>query len=174
MNSVSNGAPVEITLDAVSGKTYHGTVYTVANAADSSEMNTTFSATVAVDDPDDRMFAGMTAEVSMAESTKEGVLLVPSSALNYDNDKVTLTVAGDNGNKTVEVKIGTVSGSISELVSGDVKEGDRVVVSSVSSEVLEELGLDPADYISEPSAKPEMPAGEQMPPQDGGTADQSK
>ncbi len=174
VNSVYNGVPVEITLDAVSGKTYHGTVYTVATAADSSEMNTTFSAMVIVDDPDDQMFAGMTAEVSMAESTKENVLLVPSSALSYDNDKVTLTVVGDNGNRTVEVKVGTVSGGISEVVSGDVKEGDRIVVSSVSSEVLEQLGLDPAEYMSAPNAMPEMPAGEQMPPQDGGTADHTK
>lgn len=174
VNSVYNGVPVEITLDAVSGKTYRGTVYTVADAADSSAMNTTFSAAVVVDDPDDQMFAGMTAEVSMAESTKENVLLVPSSALSYDNDKVTLTVAGDDGNKTVEVKVGTVSNNISEIVSGDIKEGDQIVVSSVSAEVLEELGLDPAEYMSSPSSMPGKSEGGQMPPQDGGTADHSK
>ncbi len=168
VTSVYNGVQVEITLDAVSGKTYHGTIYTVATATESSTYNTSFAATVLVDDPDDQMFAGMTAEVSMPLSTKENVLLVPSSALSYDDNKVTLTVAGDDGaNKTVEVKVGTVSGSISEITSGDIKEGDMIAVSSVSTEALEALGLDPADYMTGsmgmPSAEgsaqaPEMPA----------------
>ena len=175
VTSVYNGVQVEITLDAVSGKTYHGTIYTVATATESSTYNTSFSATVLVDDPDDQMFAGMTAEVSMPLSTKENVLLVPSSALSYDDNKVTLTVAGDDGeNKTVEVKVGTVSGSISEITSGDINEGDMIVVSSVSTEALEALGLDPADYMTAPMGMPEgaapsedgseqapeMPAGE--------------
>lgn len=157
IKNIHIGDPVTITFDAAPGKTYEGTVYTIAEATESSNNRTTFSASALIDQPDHSLFSGMTGEVSLTIREKENVLLVPNSALTYQNNATYVTVPGTKGNQLVEVKIGEVTSLISEIVSGNVKEGDQVVVDFISPEAAALLGVDleALEQIFEPPADPE-------------------
>ncbi len=160
IKSVHIGDPVTITFDAAPGKTYKGTVYTIAEATESSNNRTTFSASALIDQPDTSLFSGMTGEVSLTIREKENVLLVPNSALTYQNNSTYVTIPGTKGNQPVEVKIGDVTSLVSEITSGNVREGDQVVVDFISPEAAALLGVDlkEIERPSEPRESGEPPA----------------
>ena len=173
ISAVKNGTEVSIVLDAVSGKTYSGHIYTIADASAVSGNTTAFSAMVEVYDPDDKMLAGMTAEVSMEVDERNDVLLIPNTAVTYADGKSYVTVMNGEERQQLEIQLGAVSGNVSEVISGNLREDAQLVVSSISSAALIQLGLDPADYQGggqqnmpeRPStdSMPAFPAGENMP-----------
>ena len=173
ISAVKNGTEVSIVLDAVSGKTYSGHIYTIADASAVSGNTTAFSAMVEVYDPDDKMLAGMTAEVSMEVDERNDVLLIPNTAVTYADGKSYVTVMNGEERQQLEIQLGAVSGNVSEVISGNLREDAQLVVSSISSAALIQLGLDPADYQGggqqnmpeRPSSgnMPNFPAGEDIP-----------
>lgn len=177
IKNIHIGDPVTITFDAAPGKIYDGTVYTIAEATESSDNRTTFSASALIDQPDNSLFSGMTGEVSVTIREKENVLLVPNTALTYQNNSTYVTLPGEKGNQLVEVKIGDVTSLVSEIVSGNIKEGDQVIVDTISTEAAAVLGVDPEEiersfeYLepgeppSDPSSFPpeEPDAGKEIP-----------
>ena len=67
---------------------------------------------------------GMTADVAIVVATRENVLLVPVSAI--ENGRVVIKRA--SGIVKEELKIGTMDGSWAEVIEGNVKATDQVVV----------------------------------------------
>ena len=163
ISSVRNGTEVSLTLDAVSGKTYSGHLYTIADASAVSGSTTAFSAMVEVDDPDEKMLAGMTAEITMKTGEKSDVLLIPNSAVTYADGKTTVTVVNGTEHQQLEITLGATSGSISEVTSGNLRQDAQLVVSSISEEALTQLGLDPASYLNIGPTQRQFPASIQMP-----------
>lgn len=148
-SSVRNNTEVGIVLDALPGKTSRGHIYSIADVSAASGSTSVFSAVVEIDDPDKQMLAGMTAEISLDGSVKNNVLLIPNSAITYTDGKPYVTVAEDEERQTVEIRLGEVSGNISEVNSENLPEGTLLSVNSVTKEALSELGLDPALYLKE-------------------------
>ena len=68
---------------------------------------------------------GMTADVSIAVKTHENVLLVPVNTIEIGNVYVKRS---DFKIEKVPINTGIVDGSMAQIVSGDVKEGDLVKV----------------------------------------------
>lgn len=155
LSSVSGGTAVTVTVDAISGRTYSGHIYSVAEAGTASGAATSFSTVVEIDDPDDRMLAGMTAEISMPLQTRTGVLLIPNAAISYPDGTPSVTVVDGDTRRTVGIRLGTVGESISEVISGNLPEGTLLAVSSISPEVLTQLGLDPSAVMGSDEAVPE-------------------
>lgn len=112
---------------------------------------------VEIDDPDDQIKAGMTGEVSLITKEKTDALLVPNTALSVENGKNYLTLSASPANTKVEVELGLVSDNISEVISSEIDEGTQIVVSDISSSVLEELGLDPMQYLTSSTGMGQMP-----------------
>jgi multidrug efflux pump subunit AcrA (membrane-fusion protein) len=72
-----------------------------------------------------QILPGMTADVAILIGEKPDVLLIPTAAI--DAGKVYVQ-RGVGGPKSVEIRTGIVDGDMAELVSGDIHDGERLVV----------------------------------------------
>ncbi len=126
---VAVGQDATVVFDALQNKEYHGKVHSVDMVGDTSSDVVNFTVTVEVTDPDDNVRPGMTAEVGIVTDHRENVLLIPNQAIRIADNKKTVYVMGaDKSTKTVEITVGLSSDAYSELLEGDLKEGDMVVV----------------------------------------------
>lgn len=168
ISSVKNGAEVSITLDAVSGETFSGHLYTIADASAVSGNTTAFSAVVEVDHPDDRMLAGMTAEITMKTHEKTDVLLIPNTAVTYTDGKPWVTVVNETEHQPLEISLGLVSDNVAEVTSGNLRQGEQLAVNSISGTALTQLGLDPSLYLNNGNAGRQAPSMDQLPERPSG------
>jgi HlyD family secretion protein len=75
--------PVEFTVDAFPGQRFKGTIEQVRNAAVTVQNVVTYTAIVAVDNPELKLRPGMTATVTIVTAKKDDVLAVPNAALRF-------------------------------------------------------------------------------------------
>jgi HlyD family secretion protein len=129
INHVAVGQGVTVNFDAVQGVDYHGEVVSVAGAGASSEGSVNFKVTVELSDADALVRPGMTAAVLIQVRNVEDALLVPNRAVRVVDAKRVVYVLGEDGTLTpVEVRLGATSDTYSEVVGGDLQEGDKVVL----------------------------------------------
>jgi multidrug efflux pump subunit AcrA (membrane-fusion protein) len=86
-----------------------------------------YGVTVTLTDPQAALRIGQTASVSITTSTKSGVLTVPNAAITTAGPVSTITVQKDGTNKAIPITKGIAGDSATEI-SGDVHEGDTVVL----------------------------------------------
>jgi len=140
ISTVKTGQGVEFTVDAYPDETFKGTVFQVRNAAVTVQNVVTYDVVVTVDNRDLKLKPGMTADVSIITSQARNVLRVPNAALRFKPATKGPAAAAargsavwveENGRPTrVPVKIGSSDGTFTELVGGDLKEGQPVIVES--------------------------------------------
>lgn len=137
---IQPGQRVTFTLDGYMGEKFTGTVRQVrTNYVDSSSSTasgTSYTVIVDVDNKDLRLKPGMTATLTIYTQDKHGVLLVPNEALRfspstnrrtYDTTGVWKVQRGQEPQR-IDVGIGIIATKNTEITSGDLKEGDRVIV----------------------------------------------
>jgi HlyD family secretion protein len=132
INTVASGQPASLTLDAVAGKTYHGQVSQVSQAGDVTSGAVNFTVTVRMTDADSDVKPGMTAAVNIIVQQVSDQLLVPNRAVRFVDGQRVVYVLKDS--KPVETKIvlGATSDTTSVLASGDLKEGDLLILNPPS------------------------------------------
>lgn len=125
-SQVRDGADAPATLDSLPGLTLAGKVFAVVPQVESAAR--TFPVLVRADNPERSVGAGMLAQVSLALGSSREVLLVPRDALvvNQAGESV-YKVEGDAASP-VPVTSGRASGTLVEVSSDGLEEGDRVVV----------------------------------------------
>jgi HlyD family secretion protein len=128
INRVQVGQDATMTFDAILGKEYHGKVVEVAPVGNVVEGVVNFTVTVELTDADDAIKSGMTAAVNIVVSKLENVLLIPNRAVRLQDSKRVVYVMKDGKMTPVPVTLGASSDTDSELVSGDLKEGDLIVL----------------------------------------------
>jgi len=163
---VKVGQKVDITLDSNPDQSVSGTVSLVAIQGTIVSNVTTFAVTVTVDQANDLLRAGMTANVSITEAEVKNVLTVPSGAIKTIGDKkevivpVTTSVksssqvdqttqtakdtnssGGQNAANVqyVSVETGLDDGTNVEIKNG-LKEGQEVVIGTSSSKTTKATG----------------------------------
>lgn len=77
------GQPVDFTVDAFPEETFHGAVTQVRRAPTMTQNVVTYEAIITVDNPEQRLFPGMTADVSILVARRKDVLKIPNTALRY-------------------------------------------------------------------------------------------
>lgn len=90
--NVSVGDTASISIDAISGTTFHGEVAEIASSAtdsDDEESAVTFLVKVRIDEPDPRIRPGMTATADIETDSAKGVLSVPLQSVTV-RDKQTI------------------------------------------------------------------------------------
>ncbi len=140
---VEAGQDVEFTVDAYPDKVFHGTIYEVRNAPLVVQNVVTYNAVVHVDNPDLKLKPGMTANVTIKVMQKTGVIRLPNAALRYAPSKPAQPQGGgkpvrgagkavwvlrDGKALRVPVTLGISDSRFTELLTGDVKEGDQLIV----------------------------------------------
>jgi HlyD family secretion protein len=146
------GQPVTFTVDAWPDRTFAGVVSQVRNAPIKTENVVTYNVVILVDNRDLLLKPGMTANVTILVRKYENILMIPNPALRYrpaaEKSKAAGTREASKGNGAhgqrvyrlgkngkpaqVPVKTGVSNGSFTEVLQGDLKEGDVLVTADAA------------------------------------------
>ena len=125
--SVAEGQRAAVTLDALDGETFEGTITYVAGTASSGSSSAKYPVKITLNKAED-MKLGMSASVTISIDEAEDAVLIPINALQEKGGSTFVYTGQDSdGNLTdkVEVETGLSDGSQVEIISG-LKEGDTV------------------------------------------------
>jgi HlyD family secretion protein len=142
IGKIKVGQPVEFTVDAYPDSPFHGSVSEIRNAPITVQNVVTYDVVIKVDNPELKLKPGMTANVSIIVSIKKDVLKIPNAALRFklpEKGKPAVQQKGsgvwilEKGNpKRIPISIGMSDGNYTELVSGGIKEGQELIVESLT------------------------------------------
>ncbi len=144
---VSVGQTVNITADAIEGRSFVGRVTKVSVAGDASNGATTYPVTIQIDESNG-LLPGMNVDASILVSEASDVLIIPSAALMRGN-RVLITkdspsaksamesVEAPNGYVYVSVTTGVSNDDTIEITSG-LTEGDVVAYTKAVASVQEQ------------------------------------
>ena len=126
---VEMGQPVNITLDALPNVALTGEVGVINLAPDPQQETIEYPVRVVLTPTDRPVRLGMTAALDILVARKEGVLLVPNWALQFDREQGATYVIVQRGGATVAapVELGMRNESFSEVLSG-LEAGDEVTL----------------------------------------------
>ena len=119
-----------ITFDAIHGKEYEGKVISVERVGTSNQGVVDFTVTVELTNFDDDVKPGMTAAVNIVVNKLEGALLVPNRAVRFKDGRQVVYVMENDQITPIVIKLGASSDNASEVIEGDLQEGDLVTQST--------------------------------------------
>lgn len=134
---------VEYTLDGYADEVFHGKVTEVRIAPTTVSNVVTYTVIVDVDNKDQKMIPGMTANVSIITNKRENVICVQTDALRFTDKELTggkkykdqgLWVIKDNKPQRITIKTGAKDSDRTEIISENLKENDRVILKKRSEQ----------------------------------------
>ncbi|HTY94191.1 MAG TPA: efflux RND transporter periplasmic adaptor subunit [Steroidobacteraceae bacterium] len=149
IGQVRNGQDAEFGVDAFPNEVFHGKVSQVRKSPTTTQNVVTYQTIIAVNNPEQKLFPGMTADVSILVLRHDGVLMVPNAALRYSPpETATFSVPPPKkldraqqlayqlqpDNVTLApriVRVGATDGVTTEILDG-LSQGDRVVTATAA------------------------------------------
>ena len=128
INSVEVGQPASLTFDAILDKTYNGVVEEVSRVGTSSSGVVNFTVKVKLTDADADVKPGMTSAVTIITKQLEDVLLVPNRAVRLVDGQRAVFILKNGQITRVDIELGSTSDLNSEVIGGDLKEGDVLIL----------------------------------------------
>ena len=128
INRISVGQKAELTFDAIIGETFQGIIVEVSSVGIDSGSGVDFLVTLEIIDPTDLVRPGMTAAVNIIVSEIEDVLYVPNRAVRLKENERVIYLLKNGDIQEVVVQFGSSSDISSEIISGEVEEGDLIVL----------------------------------------------
>lgn len=128
LGSVKAGQKVSVTTDATTDA-LTGTVASVGIVATSTSSNgtATFPVEITLGGTHSDLYSGTTATAVITTGTYPDVLTVPTAAIRTENGQTVVTRVTNGTDATVQVEVGTVFGS-STQITGGLSEGDSVLI----------------------------------------------
>lgn len=133
INRIKIGQDVTLSFDAISLVEYQGKVTEVAQVGTSSSGSVDFKVTLEVLNADDQVKPGMTAAVNIVVSNVKDALIVPNRAVRMVDGQYVIYLLKNGVPTKVDIVIGSSSDSYSEVLSGDVKAGDILILNPSTS-----------------------------------------
>ena len=135
INRIKVGQEASIFFDAILNKEYKGVVTEVGRVGNNVNGVVNFNVTLELLDADAEVLPGMTAAVNMVVSQIDDVLMVPNRAIRQVNGQYMVYILKNGISNPVTIKIGSTSDTMSEILDGDIKKGDLVILNpSISFE----------------------------------------
>jgi HlyD family secretion protein len=128
INSIQVGQPVTMSFDAILNKQYEGVVSQVPQVGDIIQGVVEFNVLVELKDADQYVKPGMTAAVNIVVDQISNALLVPNSAVRVVDGQRVVYILKDNQLQQVEVTLGASSDTQSQVIDGNLKDGDQIVL----------------------------------------------
>jgi HlyD family secretion protein len=144
------GNTASFTVDAFPKRIFEGVVSQVRQWPQTAQKVVTYDVVISIDNPDLALAPGMTASTRIVVDRRNGVLRVPDQALRYapegfgrhtasnshrsDPDGTQLWILRDGQPTAVPVVLGLDDDSFAEIVSGELKPDDQVIVSEQQGE----------------------------------------
>jgi HlyD family secretion protein len=161
------GQPASFTVDAFPGRLFRGEVMQVRKAPQIVQNVVTYTVVISAENPDQALLPGMTANLRVIVARREGVLKVPNVALRFRptgaprESVLASTPHADDGRNlpgvpgrvfivapdgqpiAVALRLGTTDGRMTEVLAGELAEGQAVIVgtSAASAEATAGRGL---------------------------------
>lgn len=138
IGKIKKGQDVEYTLDGYADSIFHGKVTEVRIAPTTVSNVVTYTVIVDVDNKDQKMIPGMTANASIITNKSENVICVPTDALKFTPKEITggkkykeqgLWILRNNKPTRISIETGAKDSDRTEIISKELKENDRVIIS---------------------------------------------
>jgi HlyD family secretion protein len=149
IGQVRVGESVDFNVDAFSDEVFHGTVMQVRKSPTTTQNVVTYETIISVENPEQKLFPGMTADVSILVSERKDMLKIPNTALRYSppdgavydgtppqklerSQRLVYSASADGAKlKPVIIKTGITDGTDTEVTEG-LKAGEAVVTSTLT------------------------------------------
>ncbi len=138
IGKVKKEQEVEYTLDGYPDETFKGKVSQVRISPTTVSNVVTYSVIIDVENEEMKLIPGMTANVSIITSKKADILCAKSTALKFTPntdgkgekfDKQGIWILADGKPKRIEIETGVNDDTYTEIISDNLKEGSRIIVS---------------------------------------------
>ncbi len=173
IGKIKVGQETTFTVDAYTDKKFTGEVTQVRNAPITLQNVVTYDVIIGVENSDLKLKPGMTANVSILTAHKDNALKIPNTAFRFHpdlgrnkesssttatykqptkNEKrndggINVWAVSKNGKPTpVPVKIGITDGNFTEIIDGNLKEGDKIIMGVESKEKRPSPGARPPRF----------------------------
>jgi len=148
IGKVKAGQKAAFTVDAYPESPFNGKVSVVRNAPITVSNVVTYNAVIIVDNTSLKLKPGMTANVSIETDSKQSVLRVPNAALRFKPATAAATpdqkgakgpkspgvwILENNKPKNVKITTGISDGNYTEVISGELTEGQQIITDSSNS-----------------------------------------
>ena len=151
VGAISVGDKVRFAVDAFAERDFIGKVRQIRLNPTIQQNVVTYNVVVAVDNEDGRLMPGMTAHVKILVAERKDVLRIPNAALRYkptssdeDTEKkprskkrtdspTVYRLATDKQPTPIKLKLGISDGTYSEVLEGDLKPGDALVLKDTTA-----------------------------------------
>jgi len=120
-----------VTLSALTNTEVRGVVTAVSPVSTVTNNVVEYAVTIALENAPKSLKDGMTAQVAIVVQSASNVLLLPSAAITTTGSTSTVSVLSKGVQKTVQVTLGIVGSSYTQITSG-VTEGETVVEPTAS------------------------------------------
>ena len=139
--------PINFTVDAFQHRKFTGLVKQVRLNPTIQDNVVTYNVVAMVDNADGTLLPGMTANIHFVVAQKTDVLRVPNAALRFQpknidtsesskaakvTDQSTLYLLSADQPLPVNVTTGISDGNFSEILSGEIKAGDKIILSETA------------------------------------------
>jgi HlyD family secretion protein len=144
IGKVRSEQQVNFSVDAYPGQQFQGMVSQIRKAPEIAQNVVVYSVVISATNPEEKMLPGMTALVEIITARKDEILQVPNAALRFEmpawhngaleKQASSSTEPGvwllerNDEYRWIPVDIGYTDGEFSEVRSGDLDAGDRVIV----------------------------------------------
>ncbi len=145
INQINVGQPVTLSFDAILDKEYQGEVIEVSPVGVPQQGLVSFEVTIKLVDADEEVRPGLTAAVQVVVRYVEDALLIPNRAVRWVKGEQVVYVSTNGeiaaleGLMKVPVTLGASSDEYSELLEGEIGEGDYVVLNPPSVSIFDEM-----------------------------------
>lgn len=125
MRSVRKGQAAEITSDHLAGERFEGWIKRVSPVVD--PQTGTFKVTIGVKNKDNVLRSGMFVNTHIITSTHKNAVLIPKTAIVYENEYLNVFVVKDSIAHKIPLQPGFQDHEKIEALEG-INEGDKVIV----------------------------------------------
>jgi len=153
---IKNSQDVEFTVDAYPETLFKGSVFQIRIAPIIVQNVVTYDVVIRVDNPELKLKPGMTANVSILVAGKKGILKVPNTALRFrppETDKPAVYknagvwIVANQSPKRVDVTTGIGDDQYTEILSGEIKEGQEVIVEAIGAATTKQKTSSPPRFF---------------------------
>ncbi len=137
IGKIKKDQSVEYTLDGYADSIFYGKVSEVRIAPTTVSNVVTYTVIVDVDNKEQKMIPGMTANVSIITNKSENVICVPTDALKFTPSEITggkkykeqgLWILKDNKPVRITITTGAKDSDKTEIISDALHENDKVIL----------------------------------------------
>jgi HlyD family secretion protein len=138
VGGIAEGQRSTFTVDAYPKRTFEGTVTQVRQSPQTIQNVVTYDIVITVDNRDLALRPGLTAATRIITDRRDNALRVPNAAFRYRPSRAAgpvepegnrIWVLREGSPTAVAVTAGLEDDSLTEIVNGELKEGDQVIVS---------------------------------------------